>query len=385
MIGYLAANDGTVAGKPSESADGIMSHSGRNVGNLAFWHVVRRLFDDEVSYIPWKTTGGLPQKLKALVIPAANFIGAHANLAPLTQIIRALDVPTLVLGLGAQSESENTLPPVDDSVKQFLSEASRCGPALAVRGEYSARVCRAFGIANVKVLGCPSVLMNGRRDLGEFLEARISRFEPDNVAVHAACRKGNLTTVERELVRIVQLQNGSAYIVQRPPELVAAIFREDLPPAHVAYLADMARFLGMSGGAADLTRFLRRYGHVPTSIDAWRSFLRRFSCAVNTRIHGTIVALQTGIPALCICHDTRTRELAVTLKIPAVDVGKFVELRYELKRLFLAAEFDGAAFDENRRRLAREYVMLFETVGLTPSAHLRALAKEPAAGIARAA
>jgi hypothetical protein len=97
------------------------------------------------------------------------------------------------------------------------------------------------------------------------------------------------------------------------------------------------------------------------------------------------MALQTGIPALCVCHDTRTRELAVTSKIPAVDIGKFIELRYEPKRLFLAAEFDGATFDANRRRLAREHVALFETVGLTPSAHLRALAGEPAAGVARAA
>jgi hypothetical protein len=172
--------------------------------------------------------------------------------------------------------------------------------------------------------------------------------------------------------------------VQRPPELVAAIFREDLPQARVDYLNDMARFLGMDS-RAELQQFLCRHGYVPTAIDSWRSFLLKFSCAINTRIHGTIVALQAGVPALCVCHDTRTRELAIALKLPALDVSKFIETRYELRQLFAVAGFDGAAFDENRRRLAGEYKALIEAIGLTPSAHLRALANPASAGIARAA
>jgi hypothetical protein len=204
------------------------------------------------------------------------------------------------------------------------------------------------------------------------------------VAIHAACRKGNLTNVERELVRYIQLQPGSAYVVQRPPELISAIFREDIPAASAAYIADMARFLGMSG-PSELQRFLSRFGYVPTSIDSWCSFLRKFSCAINTRIHGTIVALQTGIPALCITHDTRTRELAAVLQIPSLSIAKFTEIRYEIQRLFVATGFDGVAFDENRRRLAHEYMVLIEAIGLTPSAHLRALANPSDRRIASAA
>ena len=377
MIGYLAANDGTASGPAAQSAGALMRATGRNVGNLAFWYATRRLFDDEVTFVPWKTKGvALPTNLRALVIPAANFIGAHANLAPIIEIIRELDVPTLVVGLGAQSESEAAAPAVNGTVTEFLAEAARRAPYLAVRGEYSAQVCRDFGVPNVKALGCPSVLMNKDQDLGKLIAGKIAALEPDHIAIHAACRKGNLTNVEREFIRYVNLYPGSSYVVQRPPELAAAIFQDPLMPADSAYLGEMAQFLAMRDGADELQQFLRRFGYVPTSIDSWSAFLRRFSCSINTRIHGTMIALQTGIPALCVTHDTRTRELATRMKMPALDVPKFVESRYDIKRLFQVTRFDGAAFDAGRREVAHEYVTLFKTFGLTPSRHLLAFTQE---------
>lgn len=386
MIGYLAANDGTISGRSAETADGIMRSSGRNVGNLAFWFATRRLFDEDVLYIPWKTKGvALPQNVRALVIPAANFIGSHSNLAPITEVVRELDVPTLVVGLGAQSEREDALPVVNDSIRQFLDEVSKRTPYIGVRGDYSAKVCREFGFSNIKALGCPSVLMNPDRDLGRMIERKIAKLEPENIAIHAACRKGNVTNVEREFIRYVHLFSGSTYVIQRPPELVAVICREQLKPADATYVEQMASFLGMDGGIPELQQFLWRYGYVPTSIDSWRSFLRRFSCSINTRIHGTMVAIQSGLPALCICHDTRTRELAERMKLPALEVQAFIEGRYEIKRLFSATGFDGAAFDQNRRDIAQEYINLIEEIGLTPSAHLLAFATARAGGLARVA
>lgn len=378
MIGYLAANDGTISGHATDTADGIMRSSGRNTGNLAFWQATRLLFKEEVVFIPWKTKGQqLPKNLTALVIPAANFIGSHSNLAPITEIITDLDVPTMVVGLGAQSESENVLPVVNDSVRRFLTEASKRAPYLAVRGEYSAHVCRQFGVPNVKILGCPSVFLNGNPDLGKIVEDKMARLEPSNVAIHAACRKGNITNVEREFVRYVQLFQGSAYVVQRPPELVGAMLRESLKPPEMAYLGDMAQFLGMAS-IQELEKFLRTFGYVPTSIDSWRSYLRKFSCSINTRIHGTMVAFQAEIPALCVVHDTRTRELAAQTKLPSLEVARFIEGRYDIKRLFSSTNFSGAAFDSWRQKIAGEYLTLLTAMKLTPSARLFALAEGPA-------
>jgi polysaccharide pyruvyl transferase WcaK-like protein len=141
----------------------------------------------------------------------------------------------------------------------------------------------------------------------------------------------------------------------------------------------------MDGGLAELRQFLCRHGHVPTSIDSWRSYLRRFSCSINTRIHGTMVAIQSGIPALCVCHDTRTRELAERMKLPALEIATFIEARYEIKRLFAATKFDGAAFDRTRQEAASEYIALFNELGLKPSPHLQSFASTSTAGLARVA
>lgn len=371
MIGYIAANDGALKGLETDTAAGIMKWTGNNVGNLAFWYTTKRLIDEDVTFLTWDVEpASLPKGLKALVIPAANFVGAHMNLTLVTRIVTELNIPTIVVGLGAQSEREDTLPEVNDSVRQFLHEVSKRSPFIGVRGEYSAKACRALGISNVKALGCPSILMNSDQSLGKLVEQKISQLVPDNVAVHAACRKGNLMNVERELARLMALRPGSAYVVQAPLEAISVICREAARPNEAAYNAEMASFLGMPGGTDELIQFLTRHGYVPTSIDSWRSYLRKFSCSINTRIHGTVVAFESGVPALCIHHDTRTRELAVQMKLPNLSISDFIENRYDIKRQFAATKFDGKTFDENRQQVAAEYRRLLETVGLKPSAHL---------------
>lgn len=369
MIGFLAGNDGTATNPDIRTSAGLMSATGRNTGNLAFWYTTRRLIDEDAVMISWKLKE-LPKNLKAFVIPAANFIGTHSNLAPITRIIRELNVPCVIVGLGAQSDREDQVPNVGDSVKEFLHEISARTPYLCVRGEYTAAVCHALGVKNVKVLGCPSILMNPDRTLGSTMEQRIADLTPDNVAVHAACLKGNLTGVERELLRFVLLNRGSSYVIQRPPELITILYREKLKEAEAKYVAEFARFLNLT--VEELTRFVIENGHVPTSIDSWQAYIRRFSCSVNTRIHGTVVSFQAGVPSLCVMHDTRTRELASGMELPRLEIAQFIEHRYDVKRMFNAAGFVGAKFESNRSHVAQQYLHLFNEIGLKPSPHLKA-------------
>jgi len=278
----------------------------------------------------------------------------------------------MVVGLGAQAEREDEIPKIDDACLEFLREISARSPFIAVRGEYTARVCREFGITNVKVLGCPSILISADRELGRKISKRMTQIrpEPEAVAVHAACHKGALINVERELIRYVRLFEGSSYVVQRPPEMISALYQQELSDQETSYLTKIAPFFGFHEGVGQLTAFLRRHGYVPTSIDSWMTFLQRFSCCINTRIHGTIIPIQAGIPAVCVVHDTRTKELAERLKLPALTLQKFIETRYDIFRMFAATSFDGVAFDIERRRIAEEYVSLIRELKLTPSDHL---------------
>jgi len=91
------------------------------------------------------------------------------------------------------------------------------------------------------------------------------------------------------------------------------------------------------------------------SASAWMEYLRRFDFVIGTRIHGVMLALQAGIPALCLAHDSRTVELCETMVVPYVIAQEFAYgiTRNDLPTLF---KFDYEKFDNNRKILAKKYV-----------------------------
>jgi hypothetical protein len=178
--------------------------------------------------------------------------------------------------------------------------------------------------------------------------------------------------VEKELVRLAQLNSGSAYIVQRPVELIKAAYGEPLNEAETAGLRKATSFLGFGTRTDRLVAFLRSTILVPDSIDGWVHGLRRFTAGVNTRIHGTLMCTAAEIPGVCIWHDTRTQELTRELRLPNLSVKQFTENRYSVRDLFAASGFNAEVFDARRMELARMNAEMIRLAGLRPSSHLRA-------------
>ena len=46
-VGYFAANTGTIAAHLRTNSATLMRNAGENLGNLVFWHAVRRMFDND--------------------------------------------------------------------------------------------------------------------------------------------------------------------------------------------------------------------------------------------------------------------------------------------------------------------------------------------------
>ncbi|WP_376094477.1 polysaccharide pyruvyl transferase family protein [Roseomonas sp. CCTCC AB2023176] len=372
-VAYLAENFGTVARAWERTVPDLLLATGGNTGNLAFWYAARLLFDAEEIHLISRNTraAAIPKDVEVVVIPAANFLNAGADLGRLAELIRAIGRPCLVVGLGAQAEQETAPPKLTDGTLDFLREVSRLSPTICIRGAFTQEFCRGLGVENTTVLGCPSLLINPDPRLGERLEQGIAALPATGpVAVHAACIKPGIQSVERELARLVLLNPGSAYLVQRPVEMMKAIYGQ-LPdgPGEGAYFKRCAEFLGF-GTPDGLAAFLRTHGQIPSSVDAWADSLRRFVAGVNTRIHGTMMGVAAGLPSLCICHDTRTRELARQLRVPHIGPREVIENRFSVPALFAAAGFSGASFDEGRREAAAGYADVVRAVGLTPSRHL---------------
>jgi polysaccharide pyruvyl transferase WcaK-like protein len=48
-------------------------------------------------------------------------------------------------------------------------------------------------------------------------------------------------------------------------------------------------------------------------VTIWLDFLKRFDFVVGTRIYGAMLAMQVGIPAAVIAHDSGTYEMCTTM------------------------------------------------------------------------
>lgn len=66
----------------------------------------------------------------------------------------------------------------------------------------------------------------------------------------------------------------------------------------------------------DYKRALRGDLGIFLNPEKWKAFLRRFNFALGPRLHGSIAAINAGLPALCTNADSRATEMCKFLKIP---------------------------------------------------------------------
>ena len=182
--------------------------------------------------------------------------------------------------------------------------------------------------------------------LGLRISARQSRLRRIAVVAghHAWSR---LAAIEASLARLVS-ETGGSYIGQHGLTMMKLtrgqardLTEDDLESLRAYVCPDM--------DPVEFERWSRRNGRVFFSVPDWIDHLRTFDFVVGTRIHGTVVAFQAGVPALCVVHDSRTLELCQTMGIPHV-LADAVLQGVDRDTLLSHFRFDPDAFDANRRR-----------------------------------
>lgn len=288
--------------------------------------------------------------------------------------IEQTDRPAFMYGLGVQGyesigKSAVAFPDLGDSFDdarspmeyvlhgeyiRLLSALMRRSPAIGVRGEFSRRVLDTYGI-KTQALGCPSLFINARQDLGAFVREKIDAL-PGNP----------------KLVVMLPAQYGRKFFafyfdqLRRHPDSVIVI-----------QAAGDYDVLKLAEGDLNTTipESRLRYFH---DYESWSKFVCGFDVIVSGRIHGSMIGLNCPIPVMFIPTDLRTLELGQIMRIPMVlpnnTVFKKPPAEIHLNELYGAANFSGPRFDENRRNIARQYVAILEHIGMPPSKTIRALA-----------
>jgi hypothetical protein len=247
------------------------------------------------------------ERYDAYVIPLANAfrLSYQPILDRMTQLIRRLKIPVVIMGVGAQSNlryETDRLGPIERSVRAFASAVLDRAPTIGVRGEFTYDYLQGLGFRDVEVIGCPSMFFHGDRMT---IEKRAGGLEPD------AALAMNVTPYVKRMGGVVMAHHAKypnlGYIAQDLATLELMLWgesdrdarRTDPLPVHTShpiFVENKVRFF----------------------VDPWPwiETLRTADFAFGTRIHGNIAALLAGTPSYVLAHDSRTLELARYFEIP---------------------------------------------------------------------
>lgn len=334
--------------------DHFYDAAGQNTGNLLFSTAVWRQLDADKKRVGFKIDPDrINETADALVIPAANWINPRTDLGVVADAVEKLTIPVVIIGLGAQSARIDDDPRVamPDGTLRLLKAISERSNALSVRGGFTKKVLAEYGINNVVVTGCPSLYA----DFGPTRKPQPkTAFDLEKCLLHATrysiknpdfLQQKN-TPTNLNIFRFAY-KNRIDLLYQSEPEELAALFgygdRYDMSDTHKE---NLAKVYGASG-FADALAYIQRHGRAYAGMQVWSKAMRNYQFVIGTRLHGTIMALNSGVPATLITHDSRTREIADFAAIPAISADDFKVNAHQISNAY--EKFNFSSYKEQRK------------------------------------
>jgi polysaccharide pyruvyl transferase WcaK-like protein len=300
--------------------------------------------------------------------------------------LNKIHLPMIVLGLGAQ-DHDSSLKNMSEKTEKYrdnegflrlVEVLDKKSLAIGVRGDFTRRLLRQFNVDSF-VSGCPSLMLSENASLGEYVKNRwdkllskLTKGESLNLSITAASpwQTEKVLTAEKKLLSLF-LNHDGLYIQQSGGESVLKIASKKYQ--HISnemnFIKTYKRRLNLEMEEEAFSVLLDKKMMVFYDVDKWQRSIKDFDLSIGTRMHGNCVALQTGLPAITLTHDSRTEELCHAMRMPYVSTDRFAQLN-TLSDLVKQLDFDEVDFDANRRNKARQYERVLRENGIEPSAHL---------------
>ena len=358
----LLGNDIPILNHDIISAEEAFELAG-NSGNLLFRSAIYKHIGRQYPQVKYGKLIKYPKSSDNLiVIPCANHLGKNSASFGANRLknFKGIKSPMIAIGLGAQADDKHKMPQVPSDVIEWLkiiiNNAPSNYPNISVRGSFTQEVLNNLGFENKSiVLGCPSLFINDATNLGSIIERNMKIWPPKRIAVSCGQPlKPKYEKIEAALAKLVNQYNG-AYIVQHPLTMIQ-LAKGEFSQVDKNIIEKTNKVLVPNLNQDEFFDWCKKHMRVFFDIDAWMEYLRGFDFVFGTRIHGTMIALQAGVPAVCLTHDSRTKEMCETMKIPHIDMHQLDLENLSLEDILKQFSFDPREFDENRKSLARKYV-----------------------------
>lgn len=227
----------------------------------------------------------------------------------LTKRFRGIKIPVYVIACGIQASSYDDINEICKVLKKpasdFISSVYDTGGEFALRGYFTKEFFDRLGFDSAVVTGCPSLYQ-----LGSDLKIIAEKVAKD---------------------AFVPLFNGTPINYKKcMDEYPKAIFFDQ--DVFWQEVLDISFYENKLSIDEKIESLIRKWGFdtvkylledrikLLPDMNTWREYIRncQFSCSFGSRIHGSIMPILSGIPAILECRDARTREMAEFFDIPFV-------------------------------------------------------------------
>ena len=286
----------------------------------------------------------------------SNYLHPYMDWENAPAVLARLKLPILAFGIGAQAPARGPLQ-LSEATKQVVRLIAERSVSIGVRGAYTADVLWSLGLRETRIVGCPTVFRNNdpnlRIDLSPLSEVhRVAYTLRREVGDDYAQDVAHYLATQRDTILQLAQRFDLAVLAQGELEEKKILW------GHQAQRDDAIADLRGSGwlqGEADPMEALYRSRLFYSDVVAdFERLLRSKDLVLGFRLHGNLMGLANGVPAIYFTYDSRTVEFAETLRIPSFDV--FAGKPFELE-----AFWDQSLFDRYNRAYYERYraMMLF--------------------------
>ncbi|MEO9945779.1 polysaccharide pyruvyl transferase family protein [Paraglaciecola sp.] len=357
-----------------KTVDELFKEVGLNTGNLAFWYAMNQQLTNHKDYFGWTFDPVyVRENYDVIVFPAANQLNPDWDMGGLADLIDKADLPLLICGLGAQAPDTSKKLNFNAGTKRFLKVISERAISIGVRGNFTAQVLAENNVNNVQVLGCPSNFINSSKDLGQRLQQRFSNIDNvDNLSLNI-----DITEKLAEKVRVMfhWTYGRNVEIVNQAPLDLVKVSHHEFNKLDSNLIKRVHNLFAPSVSLPYFKKMLKANFKSYYNVNEWMHQLQQYDLSLGTRLHGNMLALQSGTPSIFMAHDSRTQELADVMALPTFPLAK-INRATTLEDVVGGVEFDGIKFDKSRQNLCSKYLKLINDTGLSASEGIVELSKE---------
>ncbi len=242
-----------------------------------------------------------------IVAPMANVFhrGFSDLLQRLAERFTGIRIPVYVIACGVQADSYNDLNElcsvIGPAARAFMKSVYDTGGEFALRGHFTKAFFERMGFPSAVVTGCPSLYQLGRNLRISEEKVPLQQFRP--------LINGD---VEKYLVLARQHPDCEFFDQERFYHILH-------DPMHITNIRTLIRQHGFEKTRWLLAEKIKLIPHM----NDWRNYLIEsgFNFSFGSRIHGSIMPILSGIPAVITPQDARTREMAEFFGIPIIDAN----------------------------------------------------------------